>query len=56
VQVPIAIGGPGLKEGLRFRSDLQQPGLANVASTIINLLGFEAPSDYEPTLIEVANN
>jgi len=54
--VPIAIGGPGLKEGLRFRSDLQQPGLANVASTIINLLGFEAPSDYEPTLIEVANN
>jgi len=54
--VPIAIGGPGLTKGVRFRSDLKQPGLANVASTIINLLGFEAPSDYEPTLIEVANN
>lgn len=54
--VPIAIGGPGLTQGVRFRTDLKQPGLANVASTIINLLGFEAPSDYEPTLIEVANN
>lgn len=54
--VPIAIGGPGLTEGVRFRTDLKQPGLANVASTIINLLGFEAPSDYEPTLIEVAGN
>jgi len=54
--VPIAIGGPGLTEGVRFRTDLKQPGLANVASTIINLLGFEAPSDYEPTLIEVASN
>lgn len=54
--VPIAIGGPGLTEGARFRTDLRQPGLANVASTVINLLGFEAPSDYEPTLIEVASN
>lgn len=54
--VPIAIGGPGLTKGARFRTDLKQPGLANVASTIINLLGFEAPSDYEPTLIEVSSN
>jgi 2,3-bisphosphoglycerate-independent phosphoglycerate mutase len=27
-------------------------GLANVAATIFNLLGFEAPEDYEPSLIE----
>ncbi|XP_057872113.1 2,3-bisphosphoglycerate-independent phosphoglycerate mutase [Cryptomeria japonica] len=54
--VPIAIGGPGLKEGVRFRNDLKQPGLANVAATMINLMGFEAPSDYEPTLIEVVEN
>lgn len=26
-------------------------GLANVTATIINLLGFEAPADYEPSLI-----
>lgn len=54
--VPIAIGGPGLKQGVRFRNDLKQPGLANVAATMINLLGFEAPIDYEPTLIEVVEN
>ena len=29
------------------------PGLANIAATICNLLGFQAPSDYEPSLIEV---
>jgi hypothetical protein len=52
-QVPIAIGGPGLVKGARFRTDLPHAGLANVASTFINLHGFEAPHDYEPTLIEV---
>lgn len=51
--VPIAIGGPGLVKGARFRTDLPHAGLANVASTFINLHGFEAPHDYEPTLIEV---
>ncbi|KAJ4850477.1 2,3-bisphosphoglycerate-independent phosphoglycerate mutase [Turnera subulata] len=54
--VPIAIGGPGLAPGVRFRSDVPDGGLANVAATVINLHGFEAPSDYEPTLIEVVGN
>ena len=27
------------------------PGLANVAATLLNLLGYEAPDDYEPSLI-----
>ncbi|XP_051115478.1 2,3-bisphosphoglycerate-independent phosphoglycerate mutase-like isoform X2 [Andrographis paniculata] len=52
--VPVAIGGPGLAPGVKFRQDLAEPGLANVAATVINLHGFEAPSDYEPTLIDVA--
>jgi len=26
-------------------------GLANVAATVFNLLGYEAPSGYEPSLI-----
>ncbi len=30
---------------------LGNPGLANVAATVMNLLGFEAPPDYEPSLI-----
>ncbi|XP_074268937.1 2,3-bisphosphoglycerate-independent phosphoglycerate mutase-like [Silene latifolia] len=51
--VPIAIGGPGLHPGVRFRRDLPNAGLANVAPTIMNLHGFEAPADYEPTLVEV---
>lgn len=54
--VPIAIGGPGLAPGVRFRSDVPDGGLANVAATVMNLHGFEAPSDYETTLIEVADN
>ncbi|KAK6943324.1 Metalloenzyme [Dillenia turbinata] len=54
--VPIAIGGPGLAPGVRFRNDVPNGGLANVAATVMNLHGFEAPSDYEPTLIEVIDN
>jgi 2,3-bisphosphoglycerate-independent phosphoglycerate mutase len=29
------------------------PGLANVAATLLNLLGFEPPADYEPSLIRL---
>ncbi|GAB2213752.1 hypothetical protein Droror1_Dr00018066 [Drosera rotundifolia] len=54
--VPIAIGGPGLAPGIKFRKDLPTAGLANVAGTVINLHGFEAPSDYEPSLIEVIDD
>lgn len=54
--VPIAIGGPGLAPGVRFRKDVPDGGLANVAATVMNLHGFVAPSDYETTLIEVADN
>lgn len=55
VQVPIAIGGPGLSAGVRFRQDIETPGLANVAATVMNLHGFVAPNDYEPSLIEVVD-
>ncbi|XP_073113622.1 2,3-bisphosphoglycerate-independent phosphoglycerate mutase-like isoform X1 [Elaeis guineensis] len=54
--VPIAIGGPGLAPGVRFRQDLPTAGLANVAATVMNLHGFEAPSDYESTLVEVVDS
>ncbi|KAJ6811474.1 2,3-bisphosphoglycerate-independent phosphoglycerate mutase [Iris pallida] len=53
--VPIAIGGPGLAPGVRFRADVPSGGLANVATTVMNLQGFKAPSDYETTLIEVVD-
>ncbi|XP_031121851.1 2,3-bisphosphoglycerate-independent phosphoglycerate mutase-like [Ipomoea triloba] len=54
--VPFAIGGSGLAPGVRFRKDVPTGGLANVAATVMNLHGFEAPNDYETTLIEVADN
>ncbi len=38
--------------GYRLRNDLTAPGLSNAAATILNLLGFEAPQDYDPSLIE----
>ncbi|MFT5169527.1 MAG: 2,3-bisphosphoglycerate-independent phosphoglycerate mutase [Candidatus Omnitrophota bacterium] len=31
---------------------LDTPGLANIASTLLNLLGYEKPANYEPSLIE----
>ncbi|KAK8556525.1 hypothetical protein V6N12_002924 [Hibiscus sabdariffa] len=54
--VPIAIGGPELAPGVRFRNDVPDGGLANVAATVMNLHGFVAPDGYEPTLIEVVDN
>jgi 2,3-bisphosphoglycerate-independent phosphoglycerate mutase len=36
----------------RLRDGLNAAGLANVAPTVLELLGFEAPADYEPSLIE----
>ncbi|KAJ0734938.1 putative phosphotransferase (phosphomutase) [Helianthus annuus] len=53
--VPVAIGGPGLAGGVKYRKDVPNGGLANVAATVINLHGFVAPDDYETTLIEVVD-
>lgn len=33
------------------RTDLKNAGLANVTATYMNMLGFEAPAFYEPSLI-----
>ena len=52
--VPVAIGGPALPEGIKFRDDLLKAGLANVTATYINLMGYEAPAEMEPSLIASA--
>lgn len=36
----------------QLRTDLTTPGLSNVAATVLNLLGFEAPDDYDASLIQ----
>ncbi len=38
---------PCLSSSIRLRHDLKTPGLANIAATTLNLLGFEAPPRYD---------
>jgi 2,3-bisphosphoglycerate-independent phosphoglycerate mutase len=38
--------------GFKLRQDLPAAGLSNIAATVLNLLGYEAPEDYDPSLIE----
>jgi 2,3-bisphosphoglycerate-independent phosphoglycerate mutase len=52
--VPVAVGGKGLPNSVVLREDLPQAGLANITATYINLLGFEAPEQYQPSLIHAA--
>jgi 2,3-bisphosphoglycerate-independent phosphoglycerate mutase len=49
--VPFAVFDPNY-DGEYHMAASAAPGLANVAATIFNLLGYEAPSDYEPSLVE----
>ena len=48
--VPFAIVDPN-DQGEYKLAKLEKRGLANVAATLLNLLGFEAPKDYEPSLV-----
>lgn len=49
--VPCAIVGHNVATTFQI-VDHKEPGLANVAATLLNLLGYEAPSQFEPSLIE----
>ncbi|MBG91208.1 MAG: phosphoglycerate mutase (2,3-diphosphoglycerate-independent) [Actinobacteria bacterium] len=49
--VPFIIHDPAYNHEYQYRN-LPEPGLANVASTLCHLLGYSAPTDYEPSLIE----
>ena len=51
--VPVLIGGAGLNPKAILRQDLPNAGLPNIAATYINLLGLNAPADYEPSLLEI---
>ena len=51
--VPVCIGGPGLPANVNLGGP-EKAGLANVTGTIMNLMGFNAPADYEASLITVS--
>lgn len=48
--VPCAIVDPSY-QGEYEIADLKERGLANVAATLLNLLGYEQPKEYAPSLI-----
>jgi len=50
--VPWVLVGRGA-ESYKVNDTLRQPGLGNVAATLLLLLGFEAPEDYLPPLVEL---
>jgi 2,3-bisphosphoglycerate-independent phosphoglycerate mutase len=33
-------------------ANIKEKGLSNIAATLLNLLGYEKPGDYDPSLIE----
>ncbi|MDB9822501.1 2,3-bisphosphoglycerate-independent phosphoglycerate mutase [Deltaproteobacteria bacterium] len=49
--VPFAIYDP-LYQGEYQMADIKEKGLSNVASTLLNLMGYEKVEDYDPSLIE----
>jgi 2,3-bisphosphoglycerate-independent phosphoglycerate mutase len=49
--VPFAIHDPNY-DGEYHVVPPAAPGLANVAATLLNLLGFQAPPDYSPSLLQ----
>lgn len=49
--VPFAIHDAEFSDEYSLQAP-QGAGLANVTATVLNLLGYEAPSDYEPSLIQ----
>lgn len=49
--VPVFIGGTGLPPGIGLTRDLPQAGLPNLTATFMNLAGYEAPADYEKSLL-----
>jgi 2,3-bisphosphoglycerate-independent phosphoglycerate mutase len=48
--VPFVIIDAGYNNGYEL-AKIAKPGLANVAATLMNLLGFQAPKEYEDSLI-----
>jgi 2,3-bisphosphoglycerate-independent phosphoglycerate mutase len=52
--VPFIIYDP-LYQGEYHMADVREKGLSNIAATLLNLLGFEKPPEYDPSLIEMVS-
>ena len=49
--VPFILISPSANPGYSLRKQ-GKPGLSNIAATVLNLLGYEAPADYDASMIE----
>ncbi|MCL1864912.1 MAG: 2,3-bisphosphoglycerate-independent phosphoglycerate mutase [Spirochaetes bacterium] len=49
--VPVIIYDPKYNGEYELDRAVKDPGLGNVAATLLNLLGYDAPADYLPSLI-----
>ncbi|MFA5322795.1 MAG: 2,3-bisphosphoglycerate-independent phosphoglycerate mutase [Smithella sp.] len=52
--VPFVIYDP-LYQGEYRIADIKEKGLSNIAATLLNLLGYEKPREYDPSLIEIVS-
>jgi 2,3-bisphosphoglycerate-independent phosphoglycerate mutase len=52
--VPFIIYDP-LYQGEYRIVDIREKGLSNIAATLLNLLGYEKPQEYDPSLIEIVS-
>jgi len=51
--VPVIIYDPESGGEYELDTTVKNPGLGNVAATLLDLLGFDAPDDYLPSLIKL---
>ncbi len=49
--VPFIIVDPLFQGEYRINDQIEKPGLSNIAATLLDLMGFEAPEGYDPSLI-----
>lgn len=50
--VPFILVSGNPTENFKLKTNLTDARLSDIAATVINLLGFEKPDDYDPSLIE----
>lgn len=50
--VPFVLVSGEADPAYKLRADLPAAGLSNIAATVLNLLGYEAPADYDASLID----
>ncbi len=51
--VPVMIYDPEFNGEYELTPEVKTPGLGNVAATLLNLMGFDAPDDYLPSIIKM---